>query len=226
MLTDLPYQYIVKAEDAIGQLSLQSNIATATATSGGGNNPPYFNTDPINETDATQDAAYSSTLADDATDPDVGDTLFFSKVTGPTWLSVAGDGALSGTPAAGDVGLNSWTVQVDDDSAAFDQATLEITVNAAGGQLPGQASNPSPSNGAKKLQNPITLSWTAGTDATSHDVYFGTDSTPDSGEFQGNQPGTTFDPGNLSKKTNYYWRIDEVNAQGTTTGTVWTFKTK
>jgi hypothetical protein len=189
------------------------------------NDDPSFTSDPIVEIAGTEDVAYSSTLADDATDPDVGDTLFFSLVTGPTWLSVASNGTLSGTPATGDVGLNSWTVQVDDDSAAYDQATLEITVDAAGGQLPGQASNPSPADRAKKIQNP-TLSWTAGTDATSHDVYFGTDSTPDSGEFQGNQTGTTFDPGSLSGKTNYYWRIDEVNAQGTTTGTVWTFKTK
>jgi hypothetical protein len=202
-----------------------SDTATLNITVLNTNDDPTFTADPIVETNATEDAAYSSTIGDDATDPDVGDTLFFSKVTGPAWLIVAGDGTLSGTPANGDVGLNSWTVQVDDDLASIDQATLEITVDAAGGQLPGQASNPSPSNGAKKVQNP-TLSWTAGTDATSHDVYFGTDSTPDSGEFQGNQAGTTFDPGSLSKKTNYYWRIDEVNAQGTTTGTVWTFKTK
>jgi hypothetical protein len=203
-----------------------SDTATLNITVLNTNDDPSFTSDPIVEIDGTEDVAYSSTIGDDATDPDVGDTLFFSLVTGPTWLSVAGDGTLSGTPTTGDVGLNNWTVQVDDDSAAYDQATLEITVDAAGGQLPGQAGNPSPSNGAKKLLNPVTLSWTAGTDATSHDVYFGTDSTPDSGEFQGNQTGTTFDPGSLANKTNYYWRIDEVNAQGTTTGTVWTFKTK
>jgi hypothetical protein len=210
--------------DTAGQYSFQSNIATATATSGGGNNPPSFTSDPIVEIAGTEDTAYSSTLADDATDPDVGDTLFFSKVIGPTWLSVAGDGTLSGTPATGDVGLNSWTVQVDDDSAAIDQATLEITVDAAAAQLPGQASNPGPSNGAKKLQTPVTLSWSAGTDATSHDVYFGTSS--GSLTFQGNQAGTTFDPGSLAGKTNHYWRIDEVNAQGTTTGIEWEFKMK
>ncbi|MBN1392717.1 MAG: hypothetical protein JW947_07935, partial [Sedimentisphaerales bacterium] len=60
---------------------------------------------------------------------------------------------------------------------------------------------------------------------TSHDVYFGTDSTPDSGEFQGNQPGTTFDTGTMSYNTTYYWRIDEKNAGGTTTGDVWGFTT-
>ena len=66
------------------------------------------------------------------------------------------------------------------------------------------------------------LNWTAGSGATSHDVYFGTTSP---GTFQGNQAGTTFDPGVLANNTTYFWRIDEVNAGGTTTGNVWSFTT-
>ena len=81
-------------------------------------------------------------------------------------------------------------------------------------------------DGGQIEQNWAALSWNAAPGALSHDVYFGTDPSPDSGELQGNQTGTTFDPGSLAGKTNYYWRIDEVNAQGTTTGIVWTFKTK
>jgi len=65
-----------------------------------------------------------------------------------------------------------------------------------------------------------SLSWTPGAGADSRDVYFGTNPTPGGGELQGNQAGTTFDPGTLATSTTYYWRIDEVNAQGTTTGTV------
>ena len=61
--------------------------------------------------------------------------------------------------------------------------------------------------------------------ASSYDVYFGTDSTPDAGEFQGNQTGLAFDLGTLGAGTTYYWRIDSVNATGTTTGSVWSFTT-
>jgi len=95
-----------------------------------------------------------------------------------------------------------------------------------GPQPPGQASNPSPADDATSVSSTADLSWTSGSDATSSDVYFGTDSTPDSGEFQGNQAATTFDPGTLSNSTTYYWRIDEINAQGTTTGNVWSFTTE
>lgn len=93
------------------------------------------------------------------------------------------------------------------------------------GDPPGLASNPSPADAAIDIATVINLTWSAGTDTDSHDVYFGTDSTPDAGEFQGNQPGNGFDPGALANSTTYYWRIDEVNANGTTTGDVWSFTT-
>jgi hypothetical protein len=88
---------------------------------------------------------------------------------------------------------------------------------------PGQASNPGPPNAATDVSITTDLSWTAGSGSTSSDVYFGT-SNP--GAFQGNQTATTFDPGTLANGTTYYWRINEVNAATTTTGTVWSFTTE
>ncbi|MHC4739985.1 MAG: hypothetical protein ACYS9Y_13845, partial [Planctomycetota bacterium] len=87
---------------------------------------------------------------------------------------------------------------------------------------PGQASSPSPADSATNIAVDADLSWTAGSGATSHDVYFGTSSP---GTFQGNQTATTFDTGTMANDTTYYWRIDEINAGGTTTGTVWSFTT-
>ena len=89
-----------------------------------------------------------------------------------------------------------------------------------------QATNPSPADSATDVDVDANLSWTAGSGATSHDVYFGTDSTPDSGELQGNQTAATFEPGTMSNSTTYYWRIDEVDSGGTTTGNVWNFTTE
>jgi len=88
--------------------------------------------------------------------------------------------------------------------------------------LPGQASNPTPADSAPDVSITNDLSWTAGSDANSHDVYFGTESP---GTFQGNQAGTTFDTGTMANGTTYYWRIDERNAGGVTTGDLWTFTT-
>ena len=113
---------------------------------------------------------------------------------------------------------NIW--QVDD---------VELEVFGGGtppGEPPGQATSPNPADGATGLGYDTDLSWSAGTLATSHDVYFGTDPTPDASESQGNHGGTSFDPGTLADATTYYWRIDEVNADGTTTGSVWSFSTE
>ncbi len=93
---------------------------------------------------------------------------------------------------------------------------------------PAKAFRPMPWDGMSAVATNVgTLKWVAGESATasSNDVYFGTDSTPDAGELIGNQSGTTFNPGLLSAGTTYYWRVDQVNAQGTTTGDVWSFTT-
>src|SRR4030095_14722533 len=87
--------------------------------------------------------------------------------------------------------------------------------------LPGAASSPSPANGATLVAITTALTWTAGSNTTSHDVNFGTVDPP---PFIQNQAGTSYNP-TKSANTLYYWRIDEVNSSGTTTGTVWSFTT-
>ena len=68
-----------------------------------------------------------ASLAGTATDPQ-GYSLTYSKVSGPTWLTVGADGSLSGTPGAGDVGINTWVVKADDGHGRSAQAILNITV--------------------------------------------------------------------------------------------------
>ncbi len=102
--------------------------------------------------------------------------------------------------------------------------------------LPVRASNPNPADGATQLATDVVLSWTAGMSAAWHDVYFGEDhaavagadiSTPDI--YQGRQDlgSETFAPAGLVGNQTYYWRIDEVEADGATihTGAVWSFTT-
>ena len=90
---------------------------------------------------------------------------------------------------------------------------------------PTSAPNPavlfSPVNGGWAMIGDI-LSWNSGGGfPSSYDVYFGTTNPP---PFIQNQMATTYAPG-LTAGNTYYWRIDAVNANGTTTGTVWSFKT-
>jgi len=100
------------------------------------------------------------------------------------------------------------------------------------------AFNPNPADGAVHEDTWATLGWSPGSSAVSHDVYFGDnlddvkDGTPGAPGFQGNQtatflivgfPGFAY-PDGLAPGTTYYWRIDEIEADGTIRkGGIWSF---
>lgn len=101
------------------------------------NDPPAFTEDPITRGPITEDEAFTGqTLAGTAVDPDAGDTLSYSKLSGPAWLLVAPDGALSGTPPAGSAGSNLFAVRVADVAGESATASLQIEVLEAGLPLP------------------------------------------------------------------------------------------
>ena len=116
-----------------------------------------------------------------------------------------------------------WAVDELDGSGSLLAAGLTWSFTTA--STPGQASNPSPGDTVTDVAIDADLSWTEGSNTTSHDVYFGTNPTPGEAEFQGNQAATTFDPVSMEYATTYYWRIDEVGLGGVTTGAVWSFTT-
>jgi hypothetical protein len=111
------------------------------------------------------------------------------------------------------------------------QLTDGNTVVTAFPADPNTATNPYPPNRSRLIDPNVVCSWTPGIQATSHDVYFGTDfndvNQGTGGTFIGNQGPNTFDPcgvGDLNELTTYYWRIDEKNG-GTFKGRVWRFTT-
>jgi len=103
-----------------------------------------------------------------------------------------------------------------------------------------KASNPNPEDGAFHEDTWVSLSWSPGDSAVSHDVYLGEhsddvfDATHDSTFYQGNQtstfymagfPGFAY-PDGLVPGVTYYWRIDEVNDANPNSpwkGDVWSF---
>jgi autotransporter-associated beta strand protein len=108
--------------------AVYSAVATVSLDVTPVNDAPVFAADPIIGTNANQGAAYTGTLAGTASDMDAGATLTYAKVSGPSWLSVATNGALSGTPTSSILGLNSFSVSVSDGIAPAVEATLNITV--------------------------------------------------------------------------------------------------
>jgi hypothetical protein len=100
----------------------------------------------------------------------------------------------------------------------------------------GAVSGPNPADGAVDVKPSVVLGWDAGAVAASHAVYFGTDAdavanaTTVSPEYKGPKAlgEESYDPGQLTLNTTYYWRIDEVNSvnpDGPWAGNVWSFTT-
>ena len=113
-----------------------------------------------------------------------------------------------------------------------DDVQLEIFGSGSGPQPPpvvnppGQATNPTPDNGGLDVAVDTSLAWAEDQLADSHDVYMGTSAVLDSGDFQGNHTVNAFSPATMAGDTTYYWRVDEVNADGITTGITWSFTTE
>ena len=93
------------------------------------NAAPYFLSDPIVKAGVTAGLPMSGSLAADAADWE-GDALSYAKTSGPAWLTVASNGAVSGTPPTSAQGTNSFVVSVTDGSGGTDSTTLQINVFA------------------------------------------------------------------------------------------------
>jgi alpha-tubulin suppressor-like RCC1 family protein len=97
-----------------------------------------------------------------------------------------------------------------------------------------KAYSPSPADSATNQPKSI-LRWNAGETATAHNVYFGTDATAvenaetSSAEFLGKTTllSSTAAVALQKPSTTYYWRIDEIEADGVTIhkGDIWSFTT-
>jgi hypothetical protein len=124
-----------------------------------------------------------------------------------------------------------------DDVRLFDHAISaeQVSEIMAKGEDPLRAGSPNPRNSSLipiNLASP--LSWSAGENASEHDVYFGTDKdavanaddTDTTGVYRGRQGNTNF---NTAQDVEwgggpYYWRIDELNTDGTISkGNLWSF---
>ena len=156
--------------------SLSNSLTVTVTVAAAANRAPTISGNGTRTVNVGQ--AYSFTPT--ASDPD-GNPLTFSATGRPAWLALnTATGALTGTPAAGDVGTHTVTLTVSDGTLS---ATLTVTITVA-----------AVSNGS------ATLSWTPPTtraDGTalsnlaSYRIYYGTQSGALSTRIDVNNPGVS-----------------------------------
>ena len=155
------------------------------------------------------------------------------------------DGALIGvTPISTSTTFGSHHATFDDVMACYSYASTSplqpmdvagnLTVTGTFNQdAPAQANNPTPGNGAGNIAVSTSgLNWGSGGCTSSFAVYFGAsqilvqNATTSSSEYKGTATNGYWTLSGLAYATVYYWRIDAINAAGTTKGTVWSFTTE
>ncbi len=92
--------------------------------------------------------------------------------------------------------------------------------------IPVQAKYPDPIDGADRVPLDKTFSWRPGREASSHEIYLGTD--PNALALVATTTQPSYNPSDLTLNTTHYWQIVEVNeseAITSWTGDLWTFST-
>jgi len=89
--------------------------------------------------------------------------------------------------------------------------------------MPGAAVNLRPLDAHLTDPDNTILKWSAGSDASSYDVFLSPDSTITSGDFLTNTSALECSATTLSVGQTYYWRVDAKNSTGTAAGTVTNF---
>jgi Putative Ig domain/Galactose oxidase, central domain len=125
------YSFALNSARTLQSIRLPNDTnVVVTAISGVPNWPPTFSASAYTLASVNAGTSYSGSIAADASDLD-GDTVTFAKVSGPAWLTVASNGALSGTPANSDANTNTFVVSATDPGGMSNTATLNIYVNGA-----------------------------------------------------------------------------------------------
>ncbi|MCX7834831.1 MAG: fibronectin type III domain-containing protein [bacterium] len=116
------------------------------------------------------------------------------------------------------------------DSADLSTYTGTANANRPNIQLemiiaPGAPFAPVPMNGATNVPTNATLSWNAGANSATFDVYFGTVNPPTTQVATGLTTTSWTPTTALNPNTTYYWYVRAFNPFGNTTGPVWSFTT-
>ncbi len=112
---------------AVGQ---EWSLGESTASDNGENDAPQFDDGIVSAFDVVANKVVEFPVSQHVYDPDAGDILVFSKVSGPDWMAVTKNGTISAHPALDALGIHEFVIEVTDSEGASATTVLDVTVTA------------------------------------------------------------------------------------------------
>jgi hypothetical protein len=153
---------------------------------------------------------------------------------GATWTTLEGVPEFS--RATGDASYKANTVV---DFGGVSAKFVKLTINSNWGgvaqqvslsevrffYVPVQAREPQPADAATDVALTASMNWRPGREATSHQVFFGTDSqvVAAGAVAAGTVTEHSYTPASMTFGTKYFWKVNEVGNAGTYEGDLWSF---
>ncbi len=198
------------------------------------NSPPNTPSDPEPEDGAT-DVDINADLSWECSDPD-GDELFYDvyfEANDSTPDVIVSNNQSETTYDPGEMNYSTlyfWKIIAwDKYGLSTESLVWDFTTGSEPNDPPNLPSNPSPEDGATKVDIEIDLSWYCDDpddDSLTYDIYFDTVNPPVD-KVSDDQAETIFDPGTLEFETTFYWQIIAKDEHGASTaGLVWHFTTE
>ncbi len=210
------------------QWSRDGNVAEAARvqlgqkldTLGGGSlNPPSAPANPSPQ-NASTGVSLTPTLTWTADDKATAYDVYFGTSASPSMAGTSATTNFSPGTLSGNT-TYYWRVVARNSAGSASSATWSFTTLQPA-QAPGTPGNLAPANGASGVSLTPSLTWSAASNATSYDVYFGTSSSP---SMAGTTAAAGYNPGTLSGSTTYHWRVVAKNSTGSTSSYTCSFTT-
>ena len=232
---DVTYAIVVRASDAVDADDAGLWQMITDGGEYGGITHLYSTDGGSNWTSQTPAKVFFKTYDNDE-EPGLRDSCSFAYTGAGAWLYgsaywSAMTFTASSTYTIGSIKLELFRV------AGATPGTITVSIRATEG-APEQATILLPTDGAEDVTlDQATITWADGGGATSYDIYYGdnavtvaaADTTDETGIYLGNQAAESFTITDITLGSPFdylitrYWRIDAVNAAGTTAGDTWSF---
>lgn len=194
-------------------------VGTVTVEVGGGD-PPGEPSNPIPNNGSTGMPTLGFLIWDAATDADHYSVAFGTSNPPPTVNDNFMGTMFSYSGLAGGTQY-FWRITAVNQWGETEGPLWSFTTVAP---LPGQATNPFPTNNAVNVPITTFLGWDAADDATSYAVFLGT--AEPLAEIGATTETTLTPPADLSHSTTYLWRVEAQNQTGETMSDTWSFTTE